>query len=93
MIPLTAYVLPSITVYTASQIQGVVLRGVASSKWCWAGGSGSIKPAPDPLVDRIESILIDIRARTSPFGPDGRTMVQKTVFGWIISGSAGIAPI
>jgi len=52
-------------------------RDVAPSPRYWAGGSGSVKPAPDSHVDRVEPIRIDSRAQTSPPRPDGRTRGAK----------------
>jgi len=78
MISLTTYVLPSITAYTG--FANSALRGVASSERSQAGGSGFIKPASDPLADRVEPILINTRARISAPGPDRRTRSPKNRF-------------
>jgi hypothetical protein len=73
MIPLTAYVL-SITAYiTALQIQSFEV---------WPHLSNLELADPDlsnqyPIHLLIESIFIDICARTSPLRPDGRTHGPK----------------
>jgi len=88
MIPLGAYVLPKIIAYTAP-------RALPLDTWPHLRG---IELAdPDPSSQHPIHMLIGSNLFTSIFvpehprlGPKDLSAAQKTVFGWILSGPAGI---
>jgi hypothetical protein len=89
MIPLTAYVLPDITAYTAP-------RDLPIDTWPHLRGLELADPNPSSqhAIHMLIGLYLFpsiIETESPRVGPKDLPMAQKTVFGWVLSGPGDVA--